>query len=40
MLVFLGTRAAQPAIAVCAQDMRRPLLLALGAILEAELWNY
>jgi len=30
--VLLGARAAQPAVAVGAQDVRHPLLLALGAV--------
>lgn len=34
--VLLGARAAQPAVAVGAQDVRHPLLLALGAVLQAQ----
>lgn len=34
--VLLGARAAQPAVAVGAQDVRCPLLLALGAVLQAQ----
>lgn len=34
--VLLGARAAQPAVAVGAQDVRRPLLLALGTVLQAQ----
>lgn len=36
MPVFLRAGAAQPAVAVRAEDVRRPLLLALRAALEAE----